>query len=1032
MVTRAFQSGGSRTFAVDYPTGTLALDLTADRSTLTDGQASVIVGRDVLKRNRLARGPGRKPVLTNRDTDAFQPGGPLTTAIRSDFHGSATHITRGYSGAPVDITPPGGFLRQATWDNCIYRSPRDVNDNRGEFAITALSDNWDPVNEAMVGGFFQVVSPFPYVRPKTIAAFRPVATGNIDSPAIYFTEEEWGDRGTADHWGDLGSGSFFLNGLDSEAQGTEWPRPFEFVITYRQFFDKRGIWVSDGQSFWLLHNGLYTKYLDLGADSGTLGTEWRGTQISPTLFMFVADNQLPRVIRLDTLPAAEATTHAVIPGAEPPARGGVTEVGDTEHLAGILPPSTSIFQERNAIDFFDFILPFGGLVIDNEMSSSTTGITMANPSRDALYRLKVRVVDGATGAASAFVNCFTKGGTLGVATTRPVDHRFPERLFLRYPSPLTDNLLVVLAVPPTAIDAPEAHKPLKTGRATHIEFWRTTSVGIDFFRELRKRITWPPTSFDTAEEIPNYSTMVERGADPDNVADDVWGVLGMSDAELLSMPLLTVEQARTGGLPPACRDVISIQAMTVCGGSGTEDVFYARQDKQILWPRLSSDEEIIHSMIRERLNQVESFYYGIGEANREPDLRRLSRQGDTFQAFTVAGDYALAVMRHGVHRIERDGASVKTQSLAERGAGTPWAKTVLSIGDVAMWATTNGLRIYNPTANDGAGVLSLIQYEEMSEWFAEALRKNMDVEAGFDERRGTLHFRRSLDGAFVDGAVYNLKFKMWSVMLDDNGFRYASSTHADTVSKKAAALYSIGIDGSVFEVNYEGTAHPYDGFAVQGTIETGGQFPPFGQGNPLTAEVVSTTPFAFTPAMEGDIIRFRSSRAALDGQVRVILSADSQAVRFGADAETQLPVPLQDGDEFIIGAVPFRVRFHPVTGAFGANVKTLEGLEVVARPGLRHSENPLWPDRPEAKLTIRAYRDIGDDPIETQPADIPIFADEDAEFLSRDRFSDAEIQGTGIEIELELLDARADFVLSRVAGRFREDGDQESDASTTD
>lgn len=1020
MVTRVFQSGGSRKFAVDYATGRLALDLTADRSTLQDGQASVVVGRDVLNRNRLARGPGRKPVLTNRDTDEFQPRGPLTTAIRSNFHGNATQFYRETSGPLL----PGGWNPGGSgnaWQNCGYIPPSNAPGARGQLYLRDNEDDDNPHLESfsakMLGGLFRLTKYVSYIRPKTIVEVRPQATPAHRS-AIFFDEAEWAAPG---------SRHFFMDDLaNPNARG----RTFDFTIFYREFYDKRGIWVSDGQSFWLLHNGQYTKYLNLGDDSGTLGTEWRGSQISPMVFMFVATNQLPRVIQLNALPAAEAATHSDVLQPTGPPKREVTEVGDTQYLAGLLPPSSDVLQERNALDFggtpVDSV--FLGGPADEDASSSLTGYENPTAETEVQYRVKARVVDDATGAASEFVNCYT---TSSPVEAPGLNHRHPKRLIWAPVYPMGTTTVNGFFVRDAFPEEGESRQPLKTGRATHIEFWRTTSLGIDYFRELVKPVGWPRDSFEDGRLDPQYTTLVEFDPEfPGIFARASWGVLGMSDEELLGSSFsLTRALGFSGGLPPACRDVISIQAMTVCGGAGTEDVFYVQQDKQVVWPRLSSDEEIIHSEIKENLNLVESFYYG-DDIVRGSDLRRLSRAGDTFQAFTVAGDVALAIMRHGAHVIRRVGDSVETQALAERGAGTPWPKTVLSIGDVAMWATTNGLRIYNPTANDGAGVLSLIQYEEMSDWFAEALREGMDVEAGFDERRGTLHFRRSLDGEFVDGAVYNLKFKAWSLMEDDNGFRYVSSTHADTAAKEAAALYSIGTDGSIFEVNYEGVAHPYDGLGVQGVIEEGGHYPPEHNGFPQLRSIISVRGPRFSPAMVGDIIRFRSPRAALDGQWRIIDGASSSLLQF--DIAGGLPVPLADGDEFIIGAVPFRVRWHPVTGAFAGNVKTLETLEVVARPGPRHSENPLWPDRPEAKLTVRAYRDIGDSPIEEQIADIPIFADEDAEFVADDRFSKAEIQGTVIEIELESLDARTDFVLTRTVGRYREDGDQQSDASTTD
>jgi hypothetical protein len=1018
----------TRTLPVRYPTGELKLDLTSDRSSLKEGQASVIVGRDVLNKGRLARAPGRRPLnIENVPTgylNADIGGHPLTSAIPSDFHGNHSRVLQIDSGPFVAAES----LRMR-WK--YVEAHRDWNTSGiGYMVLTPEGHElWGEFSESMIGGLVYIREPEPFIRPKTIQWIGKTGTTYFNE--IIFPADEF-----------HGMWEWFAGEQDDRLDG------FSLSIYYRQFQDKRGIWLSNGQQFWLLQGEKYIRYMDLGADSGTLGVEWRGAQISPSVFMFVSPGQPSRVIRL---------------GDEPMADDGstFTEVENSEHLAGMLAPDNEFSIERPALHFYARYVDSGGFTPNGDLSSSLTGITLLDPGTANPFRLKMRVVDETTGAASAFVDCYTYF-LAGITSFQDHHEESTYRIFEeadRAVCFMAEGLydtggITDFANQPLSLERAQRFVPFKTGRATRVEFWRSTNGGVYFYRELVLQLSWPHKHFlfdaltglpvwDEGEFDKSLSTRLDLNSE---YFSGDHAVLGMSDDELQQQPRLTSALKDSGGLPPMCSEVISTQAMTVCGGTEGSPEFVTMQGKRIQFPQLHSNEEIVHSEIREGLDYTESFFWGTFE--RLPDVRRLSRNGDTLQRLVHAGDIILAVMRNGVHRIERIGDDVVNKQIASTGAGTPWKNTVLSIGDMAVWATTNGLRVYSPTEDDGTGKLSLIQHEEMSAWFTEAQKEGMDIDAGYDGRRGTLHFRRhtttdtgvrtkrQIDtspsrqvGRYLDGgAIYNLKTGAWTLMDDDSGFAYVASSYAGSRLLDSPALYSIAENGMVFEENYEGTYHPYDAFRVQGKIAAGEHMSD--QKYSIVALDQDTTAKPFASIMGGDVIRFYNPDVPeIDGLARVLESTTgAKKLYFSPD----LPMIPPDGTVFVIGAVRFKVRWHPVSGYMPGTVKTLESLEVVARPDTRHTDNTLWTDPPSGKLTVRAYRDIGNKVHAEMAKEISIFDDDDPEFTDADRQSALDAQGNMIELEIESVDARTDFVLSSVTGVFREDGDVVADASATD
>ena len=116
MPTRASgQKGGMRKLQVSLPTGELRLDLTTDRSSLTDGQASIIEDADVVRPGRLARSSWRRKVniaLPPELSDFSAGKHPITSVIPSNFSGFVRKVRSFESGVRLESTQD--FL---SWDH---------------------------------------------------------------------------------------------------------------------------------------------------------------------------------------------------------------------------------------------------------------------------------------------------------------------------------------------------------------------------------------------------------------------------------------------------------------------------------------------------------------------------------------------------------------------------------------------------------------------------------------------------------------------------------------------------------------------------------------------------------------------------------------------------------------------------------------------------------------------------------------------------------------------------------------------------
>lgn len=1060
---------GRRFVEADLQISPLQLDLTSPRSALRDGQASVIVGRDVINGGRLAKAPRRRPVGITYpagmadDLDISRGGHPLTTAIPCNMRGNVVK-RQGYSSGAAGT--PGSY----TWEYVQMQ-------NAG--GLLVLTDagrikyvDWPEGAKASLAAgrsvsvvFDDHLPPVGSVNPKPVRAFGTVnGVGEPQAPAVFIGSPEIPPFGVGsfaldEAWAtplvdDNTAGGFFD---DSASAG------FNFSIVWQEYFDKRGIWVSNGRKFWLLQRGVYTEYLDLGESAGALGVEWRGAQISPNVFMFVHPKLPPRIIPLEAEPRT----------------GPVNEVDATKYLGGVLAPELG--QRDYPPAQFYAIVP-GSTVLANASLSSggaTKRIDAGSGGVDAQYRLRLRVIDERTGAVSRFVDASALGFTL-----RSADQ------VVQISSANTNMVLYVAAhlaaYGPTVGNGfildhytgeGQFRIPFKTARGTHVEFWRTTKGGINFFRELRKGLAFGASRFfDRTRAFrpndkytdPTFSTKLTEVSGFTQSGDHA--VLNLPDFELQRKQLMGGVDERLGGLPPMCLDVINVLGCTLAGGANDEESVLLIQGKRLTWPRIAHDGQIRYSEVSG------GFLYIYPESFHPFDFRTLTRDQDKFQRFVASSDVVIAVYAKGAYRLVRESTAISHKQLGQSGIGTPWPNAILPVGKLALWVTPTAIRVYNAEAENGIGDLVAIEHGPMLQWFTDAMNAGMQIDAGYDERYGTLHLRRNkvvtvagnvaggggvasendallsgvlavTDNADVpnitalsdedDGgvaapellgakvayyldsaAVFNLKTGDWTLIEDDSGFRYVAAENiVEEEDAPGSKLYSVDQFGGVLEENHFGTSHPYDFWVVQDVL-TAARWT-------FTDRRIATQSGArFTIQMRGDVVRFRSSNPVIDGLARTIRVADPGKIEFDP-----LPASLQEGDEFLIGAVRFRVRFAPIVGESLRTVKSIAQLAVYARPGPLHNGISPWGNRPAHPLTVRAYREFGDTPRPSEDTAVEVFDDDDVDRKTEHRYSDIHAQGQAIEIEIEDHNVRSDMVIDGVFAKLEEEGDLVADAS---
>ena len=822
----------------------------------------------------------------------------------------------------------------------------------------------------------------------------------------------------------------------------------KFSIVYTQERDLRGVWVTNGRKFWLVQNGAYTLYLDLDDDE-YLGLEWEFANIKNNLLMLTNPTVPPRVIHLDET--------------------GVTEGRDGHSLAGTVAPRKSLSHESNGTNDGDEQKTWwgaesapadGGLIPPAEYRGLVRAVNYDDDGESSFVPVfdyadkddqTIEVTAGKT-AIRVYENDHTVAavGLHGVQAllvqdrwthlefwrtqNRGDDYYFERAVELArtYPHERrvsgTDigPLAMVEQLPDVASqtifyysDATLTNNPqatdndLDAGGVPPICQQAISLQGVTICAGKADADATAAATLDlkaygvcadtlTASYYDHGGPYHVVGYQPNVGAAAAFTGYVYADGDLFE--ITRSEEGVTGVYEIASGAVgtLTLKATSNPGQSLTNVIGFIRRPHTIDWPTIDTDEEIWYS--RTDKSAPESFPTRVIE---------LSTTGDTFRRMVRVGNYIAVLMDSGVHLLYFVGGTLSHEAVATSGEGTPWKRSVVVVGNTVVWASAQGPRVMttSPEANESgnrASVRPLDAEERMTAWFKEAAEQGYEIDAGVDPVNECIRWRRKQDNNTFQSAQHNYRTGRWTLLDDDNGLAFVQSNYVGAEELATPRLYSVTKEGAVLAVNDEGADWPYSTVTVQATLDG-------------TYDVAYTSlrkAGAFDAAMAGDMVRFRSDTATVDGVSRVIRTATASEITF------DLVNGLSRGDEYVIGATRFRLRFAAMLGQDDSAVKTLDGLEVVARTGARSAAG---------LLTARAYRDFGESAQATAELAVPIYDDDEAARTTADRVvADVEVDGRAIEIEVECAEARTDFRLARVGARVKEEGDIRADTSESE
>jgi hypothetical protein len=980
----------------------LALDNTSERWFLQDGQASIIKGRDVTRPGTLAADRGRQSLGVVTTLTGITDGHGIEWVARAGTRITGIHIDDSgtESGYAITVGTPATFEKldaPVAWPSACVGALFVLGEDERYNRVT-YSDSNEP--------------------PKAQVALITSISGASDE-ILNLTS-------IVDPTG---------VGSDALTDTT-----FKFHILYPESHDKRGIWYTNGDEFWLLHAGSFTRYLNI-AGSDTVGERWDATRIHPNTIMFVNDKYPPRVLRINGSANAtgEGTFAGLIPPRKPPQDESITDAGplDRSWLLGNVALTSDISYEAGS-----YRVVVRAVNLDDDLYSDfVTAWNTTDPSSDKIT--------------------LTAGQELAVRTTEYLN----------------------------AHDPPPIHS-----RATHIEIWRSKKDSTDYHLVNRLEIADWPNEYESthsdwiAGEVPSC---IASANTPITIDDEV---------ALASLPLLESSEIGSNGLPPLCRKVVSLGGTTICGGRAADDAdpsvtltakdFYS--NKLDITQGASSTITLTAKFVNYNFEAGDNFVlvdggvggatpgtYDITAANDNdltvtgslattsgdatgyitrdysydyPQIRddediwysrtdifapesfptrtlRLSSIGDDFRDMVEVGNFIAVIMRSGVHLLFKtvDGRLDK-KTIAQHGQGTPWEYSVVSFGKTALWASIDGPKMLQVTdeasITGNIGTIKLLGGPAIRKWFRDAFDDGKVIDAGVDEINSCVRWRRSdpNDAYSFQVLQYNIQTQLWTELEDDNGISYAASSYADSTEKTGLALYGVTATGACMEVNYQGLTHRYDDSSdvLQGTIAAGELS---GSGT-----VTFTRVGAFSTGMVGDMIRFYvGSTTTLRGIREITDATGFNSIEF---AEVS---GLTVDDTFRIAANQFKIRWAHLGGKLRHTVKTILGALVYLRPGDRNTGVSPWPAEPAATITATVYDEFSDTAV-SQPSGVTetvgIFDESETDKTTEDRAVGVEGQGTALEFELSCIETRADFSIEKVEVTVEEEGDFVADADT--
>lgn len=1095
MALRKIQNGDEVIHVFDLDDPNVPLDVSSDPWNLPLGSASILQGVDILRPGSLRGAPLRKPIGVSLPADDR----PVTYATGSMFQGRAavrikdrvkcggvdfSPAYRGVSGATFTLSTQILFLNNGFGVTNGYTStawsPGDRialiestgSKSRGVYRITEHIDQSRLRVDCPIayGGtlFFTIIKDRGYnygnssLPSAVLADFDPKynltknhfeyeATGPWSESAaggiIIFNEDKRGSSGIANATRLVASVESVMRPNDtlrwSQAlfsSGDLPDNPDKFHLIYSEFFDKRGVYVTNGRKVWIVQDGEYVQFFDFGSDD-YLGARWYPAQIAPNMMMLTSPKYAPRILHLNRTSSDDTADNSSLSGM----------------IAPIMPNNLEEAEGSNwQIDF----------------SSTGAGGTLTYGTNGSV-RVKVRAVNSDDSAESRFVDARSEATGTGV---------YP----LAITSTQTDKAVRIYSGECATVTGMTRSFPLHE-RWTHIEVWRKLSLGGDYFREGVIVIGDLENESPTSEAATGAGLVTEDP--PDTSGTDSGYVMKLADADLVALPFLTANDLNAGGLPPICQESATLAGITVCAGRadasvtmptayargvyasaytmssaspsvvhidsisgeftsytfkdgdqlviymahhipsivGTYDIVgktdndtitvetpsnfagdstgaygYIRRPYKIDWPKIENDEEVWYS----RTDKFAPESFPVRKL-------RLGYRGHEFRALRPIGNYVVCVMDASVHMIYYDGTDLKRETVSSEGMGTPWRDSVAVVNKAMVWAHPDGPVILTVSNSaDAQGQRGQVAYLDetgaMRQWFRDAYDNGWPVDTGIDTLNNAIRFRRKVDENTFETLMFSTKYNRWCQLADDSGQWYARASNVEADAESESVLYSVTKEGAVIKCVHYTNEDPYAGSVVQDVLGDGYTVRSSGIDGP-------TGTITFGSKMIGDVVRFRSADATIDGTARVIRNATNRTISFDAVEG------LSEGDEFIIGANRFRLKLAPFKGEVSTTNKNIHAACFRILKGDRHKTG-VWDVPEDGVMTVRVYRDYEVDAVDEQDREIAIY-DHDDNRGTEGRQSSIAGDGSALEVELECIESRVEWLLEVAEYQVRDDGD---------
>jgi hypothetical protein len=682
----------------------------------------------------------------------------------------------------------------------------------------------------------------------------------------------------------------------------------------------------------------------------------------------------------------------------------------------------------------------------------TTGGSIVGSGNDTpRYRVRVRAINVIDGCESQFVQVRKFAGTVGSDD------------YIDVPSGTT-NSINVFTVTNGSTSPPPLHE-----RWTHIEVWRTTGAGSTYFLENVVGVAELDNEDAVSGQTDEITSLVTQFAHS-TATKRVPCIL--ADESLVGQPLLNNSDKDAGLPPPICRDVVSLDGLTLCFGSAekaaVDPIAYARD----FYGRTFTYSEPGGGVSRITLTGLfadytfvagDLFYltYG-GTGGAYVVLSRVS--SDVIELKTViagASTYSGFIYGHirrphtivwpritddeDVHYSRTDlnrPESFLRRRLRLSSRGDTFQAAVKAGRYVAVVMLEGVHLLFNDAgelrketiAETGEGTpwpRSVIAMGSSVLWASPEGPRAMQVynEASTDAgARGRITllggqrmrswFREAYDGGMeIDAGVDTLNGCLrWRRKQDENTYQTA------VYSYRTDRWTLIDDDnGLAYASSAYAGATPLMKAALHSADATGAVFEledqltdhPY---DDATVEEVCSGEFV---QHGNEIIAANRFSPFMLGEVVRFLSSDpavDDVARIITAASSDriafnLVPGLTNDDAFVIGAVRQRFRFAPMHGEQRTNMKTAELQLVRLLPGPVHDS--------DATVELRAYRNYDDAPVATD--ELVAVAESGADRRIAEEYA-VRAQGTAVEMEIRSRSARMDFSVETLDVTVLEEG----------